>query len=218
MPRIKLLLLGLVAVLVMSAAASTSASAATKNRFFVEKTELKGEDAIEGKVETAQLNTVIASLKIMGVCTENSFSEGKIKEKGEASAKMTFSKCKIYEIKAGVLTLLSNCTFEEPVTFSVKEQLIEGPGGMVEDEIKPSSGEVFVKAKITGAACVLKGTYEPKGTYAGSGGDEAERQSPEHSLELSSTGSKLKLGTEPVSIRFCQWIIRIVGAKPWYVE
>lgn len=220
MSRMKWIMLSLVAVLGVSAVASVTASAATKNRFFVEKVELAGSDKIEGTVETAQLNSIVANLKMMIVCTENKLvaNTGEIEALGASKGEIEYNKCKVYEIKEGVLTLLTVCTVKEPIKFSFKDQLIEGPGGLVEDEFKPSSGTVFVKIEITGSLCAFKGTLEPKGTYVASLGDEGERQLVEHELVFTSTGSKITLGTEKGAFTNRVSKVKVVGSKPWYVE
>jgi hypothetical protein len=219
MARMKLVLLGLVAVLGISAVASASAFAECGTgctRYFVEKTELAGEDKAEATVETAQLNSEVAGVKIMIVCTKNKFSEGKIKEKGESSGKIQFEGCKVYEIKNGVLTLLGNCTVKEPIEFNFKDQLVVGPGGMGEDEFKPSSGTTFVVIKIEGSLCAIKKEYKTEGSYVASAGDEGERELVEHELIFTSNGSKVTFEGKQASFTN-RTKIKVEGSKPYYI-
>jgi hypothetical protein len=222
MSRIKLVLLSMVVVLGVSAVASSSAFAIAETRYFVGGTEVSVQHNIEGNVETAQLNTQIASLKTILVCTENTFT-GNIKSGGTSEGTIKFKKCKLYEIKAGVMTLLGNCMIGEPIEFTFKDQLFDGPagqlgGGIVEDEFRPAGGgenEVFVKIKITGSLCVPKGELEPKGTYVASMGDEAERELEKHELVFTSTGGKIKLGPEKGAFTNRVGNLKLEGGGNW---
>lgn len=199
MSRIKLTLLSLAAVLGVIAVASTPALATSEYSYFVEGSELTSEEGIEGSVETVQLNATLAGIKTLLVCTENTFNEGVIGAEGEGRRKFEFKKCKVSEIKSGGLTLLSTCTISEPIAFGVKEQLIEGPGGIGEDEFKPSAGEVLAKIGITGSLCAVKGTLELDGTFVASFGDDGLRALATHVLSWISSGAKLY--TQGIGIR-----------------
>jgi hypothetical protein len=218
MSRIKLALLCLVAALTVSAVASVAASAAPTNRFFVNKVELGAEEPIEGTVELAQLNFEVASAKTMITCTNNALVKGAISKSGETSGEITFKGCKVFSIASGVATNLSVCAVEEPITFKFTDQLITGAGGLVEDEFKASeAAEVFVKIKITGASCTIKGTYEPKGTYVASLGDEGEVEKTEHELVYTSHGSKIKISEKPASFTN-RTRIKVKSGKGFYVD
>lgn len=218
MSRIRLALLCLVAALTVSAVASIAASAAPTNRFFVNKVELAAEEPIEGVVETAQLNFEVASAKTMIDCTTNTLVKGAVNKNGETSGEITFKGCKVYSIASGVASPLGVCTVEEPITFKFTDQLITGPGGLVEDEFKPSeANEVFVKIKINGASCTIKGTYEPKGTYVASLGSEGEVERTEHELVYTSTGSKIKISEKPASFTN-RTKIKLKSGKGFYVD
>ncbi|MGA2164884.1 MAG: hypothetical protein ABSH36_10495 [Solirubrobacteraceae bacterium] len=198
------LLMGCQAVMLCLGAvvlAPSSASAAAETRFFIEGAEVKGseEATIEGNFETIGLSSVIAATKVSFICTSNKFSEAKIKAGGAASSKLEFAKCKAYEIKEGAETLLSSCTISEPVSFAVKEQLISGPGGVAELEVKPSTGTSFTSIVLSGATCIFKGTFELQGSLSASL-PEGEIESTIHSLVVDSTGSKLTLGKEKAAL------------------
>jgi hypothetical protein len=202
MHRIKSVLLGQAVILGLSLTACVPlASANAETRFFVEGSEIKGSEEVEleGSLETIQLNSTIAGVKVMSVCSENKFSSAKIKAGGAASSKVEFSHCKVYDIKEGILTSLTGCTIAEPTSFAVKEQLIAGPGGVVELEVRPSSGTTFINIEVSGASCILKGKFELSG-FIDATLPEGEIESTSHVLNVGSTGSGVKLGTEKGSV------------------
>ncbi len=226
MSRIKLVLFSALAVVAVSALASASASAAVENKYFVEKTAVAGATNIVGTVGEAQLQSTIAGVKMMIVCTENSLAGGQINAAGKSKGEIKFKKCKIFEIKNGVKTSLASCTVKEPIEFKFEDELLTSPGGIVDDRFRPEGGgNVFVTIKIEGSLCALKGTYEVKGQGAGGTepwyladlGDEGEIEKALHELIFGSCGSHIVFGTEPASFTN-RTSLELESHKGWYVD
>jgi hypothetical protein len=201
-------MLAMVAVLGISAVSAVSASATQQTRYFVSGVELTGAaEEVEGTVETAALNSTIAGLAVRIVCTTNKLVAGAgknaIEKNGLSKGEIEYAGCELYKVEKGVQEAQgAKCTIEIPI-FKFTDQLVAGPGGLVEDEFKGTlESETFVEIKITAKSeqtCVLKGMFKAKGTYIASLGSEEERELTEHELVFTSTGSKVKLGAEPAS-------------------
>jgi hypothetical protein len=207
MLRTKIVTLSVFAVvLAVSAMAAASASAAQETRYFVEGTELTSAETADGVVGVAQLNVSVAGAKIMIECTANelvSTGNNSIEAGGKAHTEPSFKQCYLYSISKGARELSTACKVKEPITFVVVGQLIPGPGGAVETEFKPPSGNIIVEVtieKIPGKTCVLEKAYKAEGSYVASFGDEGERQMTEHEIIFNSTGSKVTFGGEPASM------------------
>lgn len=159
MPRLRLILLGLLALAAVGASTATSASAlSVGTRYFVEGAELEAAEAVEGTVETVSIESRIAGVKFGIFCTKNALASSEVESGGKGKGELKFELCKMYEIKNGVGSVLSSCTVKEPVQFKYKSQLVAGPAGEPEIEFKPETGTTIVQFEIAGALCAFKGT------------------------------------------------------------
>lgn len=152
MARTKLVLLGFLAVLVLGAVASASASA---TEWQVEEKPLTSEEAVLGKTEgtTSTLTTEVSKVKIDILCT---LAEGKgkaIPTNTGSSTGVVFTKCSVSE-PAG-------CKVTEPIdTVPLSISLLaNGTSRLL--TFSPTTGTTFVTLEITG--CVLEGEYAVKG-------------------------------------------------------
>ena len=98
--RLRVLLVSMLAVFALSAVASSTASAALKNEYFVEKVAVAANETIEGSVGVAKLNSELAGVKILIECKQNILVSGEIEaagaSKGESPlANVNFSKSKL---------------------------------------------------------------------------------------------------------------------------
>jgi hypothetical protein len=173
------------------------------NKWFVNGKALTGSQVVEGSVGTAQLQSVISNIKIFITCNENKLSEAEIETEGKSKGAITYSNCKVAEIKNGVKTVAEKCKAEIP-TFKFKDQLKEGSeSGVAEDEFKPSEGTLFVEIKIKGVKvgeCGLEGTFKTEGSYIASFDAEGAVEKVEHTLNFTSKGSKVKFGKEKTGL------------------
>jgi hypothetical protein len=189
---------------VLSLVPTSSASAAQETRWFVEGTELKTTETVDGAIGFAGFNTTFLGQKILIECTANELvpnGENTIEGGGKSRFEVSYSHCHVYTIGKGIRELLIGCEVE-PIQFTGRGQLIVRPGGMVEGEGKPASGNLFVTINIvnaSGKTCALKSEDEVEGSYVASGGAEGERSMTEHMLTARSTGSKLTFAGEPAA-------------------
>jgi hypothetical protein len=219
MSRIKLAVVSIFAVAAVCAVAAGSASAAQETRYFVEGAELTTVETVDGAVGVAQLNSVLLGSKIMIECTANELvGENTIEEKGKSKTEIIYKQCYVYTINKGTRELDTGCGVET-ITFKALDQLIAGPGGLVEDEFKPASGNLFVTINIVnanGKVCALKSEDKVEGSYVASFGDEGERSSTEHELVFTSTGSKVTFRGEPASYTNTVSRLKLRSGKNYY--
>jgi hypothetical protein len=235
MPRIRLVLIGLAVVLAVSALASATASASTE---FVGAQCLPRADGhghwkdskcsepgtnvpyetdeitnspVEGEGVTAVLKVEIGTTKIYIDCQKTAFT-GRLEKGNKSSATLTYKECKLYEEATG--KSVPSCTVED-ITASVVGKII-GSKGALEEEFTPKENEEFTKIKISGASCVLKGTFEIKGSQK-CGLPDAESQLVTHTIECKESGSSLKLGSRPATYRSTIIIIIIVVHDTWWI-
>ncbi len=211
MSKVRLMLLGLLTMLTISAIASSSASA---HNYKIEGTEIKESSSVEGKSGVSNLASKIAGLKIVIRCTKDKF-KGKIEVKAKSTASIEFEECKLFEENASKeLKELSACKVKVPTT-SVKDELTETP---VKDLFTPEKGEEFTKIEITGETCVLKGKYEITGSQKCEL-PEAGSSKIEHTIECKPSGSSLFLKKEAATFESTEKEIKIVGGgKKWSAE
>ncbi len=206
MSRIKLVLPALAVVLVVSVVASASAMAVTP-KYFVEGKEVTGAEkyAFTGSVGIARLNTVVGGLKMVIECTANKLAgENLFEAEGKSKGEFNLESCTLYEvIKSGALENKSEkCLVKTPVNLKYAAQLILGPGGLSENEFKPSTGEIFAEVVVEsapGKTCLIAADLQAKGSYAATTGPESEVEKKEHESVFTSGGSKLKIGALPAS-------------------
>jgi hypothetical protein len=217
MLRTKLVLLGLAAVFIVSAVASSSAFAAAETRFSVENKAVTTATNVVGTSGPSQLESVVAGAKILIECEKDTF-KGTIEELGKSKGEITFEGCKVFVIKEGKKESESACTVPN-IKFSFKDQLVPGNGATAEEEFSPASGTLYVAFEITGASCLLKGKYEVKTTTEGKGQRCAlpagEIEQEKHEVDCTSTGSgELRFGTEKVSF-FSTDVVLLESKKVW---
>jgi hypothetical protein len=201
MSRVKLVLSTLTAVLAVSAVVSAAAMAQTPS-YVIEGKEVTGTEKYEftGSVNVARMNTVIGGLKEEIECISNKLMGENILEKeGKSKGAINLESCTLFEIKKSgeLFNQSEKCTVKTPIELKYGAQLVIGPGGLVENEFKPATGEVFVEIVIQsapGKTCLLAASLQSKGSYDASTGPEAEVERREHESVFTSAGSKLKIG------------------------
>jgi hypothetical protein len=163
MSRIKSILLSLLALVAVGAVASSPASASTGTRYFIEKTELTKPESIEATGEVATLEGEIASVKVGLECNKSAL-KGEIEGGGAGKGEVSLKECKVFKIEHGEQTTVGGCTVTEPLGFKYKSELVVGPAGEPEIEVRPASGTTFVEIKI-GGECLFKGTFPISGYW-----------------------------------------------------
>ncbi len=192
-------LLALVSALILSGTVSTSASA---HAFFVEGKEVTGTETIEIEVSSIVLKQGLSSLlgsKIGQECAESNLT-GQLEKEGKGKGEIKTGGCKLFLIRAGKKEALTSCEISSP-TFKINENLVTGPGGVIETEVTPAVSESFFILAINNApekVCTLKGTFEVKGKYV-CASPEAEVEKITHEVICTSTGSKATFGKEPAT-------------------
>ena len=192
---------------------------------------------VEGTSGTSKLESEVAGQGLSINCEKGSFigEIGKGSTRGKGEGEYTFSECKVYaayvETKGRELKLLTTCTVPN-ISFNVIEHLVSGQGSGTEDEFRSDSGVegLFVKVKLQGPECALKGTYnleDSKGAEVEIGGQafggmvcalpEAAVGKVEHEVVCPSTGSHLTFNAKPASF-FSTDIVKLVGGASWAAE
>ncbi len=175
MSKVKLTMLGLVAVLALSAAASATASAATHQWIINgtalgtgEKTEFQGNGL--PYVQEGQFETSIGGAPIHIHCQTPFLPSGMKNvlvggEVGKAEVLLEFFGCVLSSIsKTGVSETISNCKIEsEPIEVVAEAELKEA--GIVTFKEKGAPFAKFGITKVTGT-CVIEAKLEVKGTQA----------------------------------------------------
>jgi hypothetical protein len=205
MSRIKLVLLSAVAVLVVSALASASASAAPHwlvckkvaagtGKFAEgecktlggtgewEATKMTAILEIEGTSGVSKLKTEIGSTAVTIVCNKDKVA-GTVEDPGNSEATITYEECSIENA--------STCKVAN-IKAEVLDRLIE-KGGVIEDEFFEKAGAGFTTVVITG--CTLNGSFKVTGTQVCSL-PEGEVFKKLHELNCLTSGSTLKFGTK----------------------
>jgi hypothetical protein len=205
MPRIKFTVVSVLAVAVVCAVVAGSASAAQETRWFVGGAELTTPETVGGAVGVMQLNSTLLGTKIMIECTANEVvptGENMVEKEGKAKTELAFKQCYVDTISKGTRELVTSCGIE-PIQYKVIEQLVAGPGGLVEDEFKPASGNTLFEIHIVnanGKTCTLKSADKVEGAYVASVGAEGERSMTAHELTVTPSGSRMTLAGAAVSL------------------
>lgn len=209
MKRVKLVSLGLVAMFVVGAMASASASAVTLKYATCTnvgsgghwkdsactKAEANGAwdtvavtsaTAIEGTSGISKLKTEISSTKVVVICEKDTFV-GKIEAEGKSKATITYEKCSLEN--ETTKEKLGNCKVPN-IEAKVKDQLIAN-GAVIEDEFTEEGAGPFANVVIEGSLCTLKGTYPVTGSQICKLPD-GQKPAVEHPIECTAAGSKLK--------------------------
>jgi uncharacterized Zn ribbon protein len=238
MTKVKLALLGMLAVYAVSLAASAAASAATQGYWDCQKvgtstgrwnnshctarggteewatkgltgTETKG---IEGTSSISILAGTILGKAITIECLKDIIVKGKnsvLKAGGASEAEIVFRECKLF-----IEGKLSGVCTVPDITLKVNDQLIHNAKGEIEDEFTPTKAEeVFVEIKIEGAECALKGTFKVKGKQICEF-PNASQSLVTHQIVCKPAGSTLTLGGAAASFTGEEHI-NVVGGPQW---
>jgi hypothetical protein len=198
MAKARIILLGLLAALALSAAATATASA---HEYAVEGTKVT--TAVEGTFTsgTSVLRGIVAktNIEVVSTLSAGTFT---LEEKGKSKYSVTFTGNKLYEVNAEKhLVLLSACGVTEKIEITNgKDTLLEKEvkAGEFLDTFEPNAekGKVYVEFEIT--KCTLKGKYAAEGTanaFTAAGGTEKVLQN----VVFSGEDQELKFATEPAS-------------------
>ncbi len=208
MPRAKAILLSLLAVFAVSAAASAAAAAAGTHIYKIEGSALTENTKVEGDSLYGLLEVRIAKLPLTLACQED-ISSGEIKTLGEATGKIEFKNCYVYErSKAGTKVFLTSCSIKEPT-------IAEGTGVLIEHSVGQIKGkgekETFATLTIEGEKCAVATTAEITGSQL-CASPEAEFEKVIHTIVCTPTGSKLVFNKEPVQL-FGEEQVKLASSK-----
>ncbi len=221
MSKIKVILFSLLAVVVLSAAAASSASAGLTHVFFVEKTEVKGASTFEvqGVSQEGWLEWTWAGSLIAVTCQGDYTSIGAgtnlIEKEGKSKAKIGFRNCFVYRFE-GKAKVATECKLSpEPLVLESTDELI----GAGEDRFTGSKAEEkFAEFEIPkDEKCVLSKLAAIKFTIKGSELCTVPLSGEEnvvHELFCTPGGSSMKTGTEPARL-FSTEMVKLTSAKPW---
>lgn len=193
--RIRILLVSLLAVFALSAIAAPIASAGEEEgaKWWVEKSLLKGSEAI---AETTKVTepfrlplTIEHRVAATIVCGAVRLKEARIENTNERSEEaVMYEKCEVEGKPA--------CEVKEPVVTAPLKARLEGPTGALKLRFKPKSGTEIATYHLS-VCGFLSGSFKASGemicNYKG-----VETESEEHPLEFtSSSGSKVEVNGEP---------------------
>lgn len=164
---------------------------------------------VEGEGATAVLKTEIGTTKIYIGCQKTTLT-GKFEKGGKSSATIKYTECKLYEEATG--KVVTSCIVENITATALDE--LEGPKGAIEDKFTPKENEEFTKIKITGSSCVLKGTFEIKGSFKCEL-PSAESHVVEHEINCKESGSNLKFASKPMTFRGSIKVM-LSSKDPWW--
>jgi hypothetical protein len=195
MQRTRLTLLALLMAFACGALAPTVASAYE----YAVQGETVGEgvvDTYQGGVGTLMLTSNVAGAKVDFECIGGS-SAVYLEEEGRSGVVIKPQRCYIFEIKKGSKTAVSSCATSKGIELEFAGAL-SGSEGAPEDLLQLEGGESGNKIEVTGASCVLKGTYKITGSQRCSV-PEGEREG-NHKIVCTSTGSAVKLSKEEATL------------------
>jgi hypothetical protein len=214
MSRLRLVLLGVFAVLAVSGVGTGSASAAcnvdTGKFVFCDHTgrELGTPLALLLALSlAAKLETHIAGLPTTIEC-ETSHIDITILLLGRTRGNLLYLKCKVVE--------QAECSVAEPIAATFNDVLVGGMGKPEDEFSGAGAEEEFATLKITGTNCVVKGEFPVKGKQLVeiSNGEELLA---EHLFVAKKSGSKLKIGVESASYSGIAHDLRLESGLPWRV-
>jgi hypothetical protein len=188
----------LLGAFVLAAIAASTATASTL-QYVVHETRLVGEAGIEGTggEANAKVESTIAGAKVTVQCKKTALG-GALEEAAKSKETVELTECKLLEGEKE----LTACKVAEPVVAKLAGTLV-GKEGIetaepLEEKLSPREGTEFAKIEVTGETCPAKGKY------ALTGSDDCllpggEEEATAHEFECTSSGSKLKLGSEKAS-------------------
>jgi hypothetical protein len=238
MSRTRLILLGLLAVVVVSfvATASTSTPASASGSCLKVKTtpgycvEVAPLENASAEVEGTNSGASILKGTVASVAAEVKCEKGKMTGTieggaagavGKSKATMTFEECK--------LVTPSNCrlTTKTIGTSELKDELeLTGSTKRIEDKFEPKEGNNFASIGIEGkeSSCVIAHVGEEiKFAVSGSQACEvdtsntvAETEAPTHKMKCTSSGG-LAIGTNPAEMT-SEATVKLTSGKKWSVK
>lgn len=243
MSRIKILMLGLLAVFAAGAVASASASAdefivpchkvltmgtgewhnstcttTSGTKEYTTKL-LAGEAAkVVGASGESVLEGEAFLVKITIKCKKDKF-EGELEAAGASKGKVEFTECKV--LKPGTTEQLQQCKVKEPIEFSFLDQLTGSP---VEDEFKPTAANAPVFVEITmepeaGGKCAIA-EMPTKLKVEGTQNcklPEATSFKVKHEIECTSAGSHLTFADNPAKFESTE-TVELESKGEWKIE
>jgi hypothetical protein len=211
MPRLKLIVLSLLAALSASALMSVSASAAeAETRYYVEGAELKAAETYDAAVGPILINTEISSAKILIECDNNTVN-GAIEPEGKQSMNLDFGDCTAFEINKGEKGILP-CLAVQTRT----ERFVERSFWLFWTRQRLAEIKITERlAAKSGKTCLLAGEYEITGSDTGSLEPEGTIEKTEHEIAFTSEGSELKFAEQPVGLTFNVTRMKLLSGKKW---
>jgi hypothetical protein len=211
MPRIKLVMLSLLAASALCAVASAAASA---HEFKVEGNPIGAGEKEESQAESGITLLEVAGKKVLIWCQEDTgYDINKslsIEEKGKSKFELEMRSCILWENKEGRKVQPPECKIVEKrplaaVVIKGTDELI----GLGEDEFKVASGTLVLE----GAKCPLEHESEITGSTV-CALPEGALELVLHRIVCTAATSKLKVGTEPAAL-FSNEAFRLQTLKKW---
>ena len=155
--------------------------------------------AVEGSGSTSKLGAEILKTKLVITCKKDKIT-GEIEKEAKSKATLLLSECEIEGMKACTVPNLEIKTSNHITGTLVSE-----------NEFKPAGGEVFVEIGIE--SCALSGKYKVTGTQTCKlpGG---EISTTSHEIKCTSTGGKLKLGSQEATFESTA-AVKLGSGKAW---
>jgi hypothetical protein len=221
MSRARVILMGLLGVLAVSAFVAPSALANPGHYYLVEQKTLETSEAIEDQGQNAQLEASVMGLGIGIVCQEE-LSTGTVfnnaKEKqGESTFEIKYTNCYLFVNENGKKGYGINhfCKVREPIVASGKDKLtahsldeFENPGGFF---------TTIVIEKVEKETCVETGEFPVTGTQL-CAIPHAEYEKILHHLICTPAGSHLVFGSGEITSSaqlFSEDQVRLKSLKVW---
>ncbi len=216
MAKTKSILLCLLALLSMSAVASSSASAGTHN-FIIEGTEIKGTEEIEQtgqfgdnpdfrrNMDGDKLEYTIGGIRVIQECRTSTYRVILGANGVSSQWKFLGQACTMREFVGG-REIITPCIATEK---DEGNDLLTAAGN---DQLKPlEKSEIFGTVELEG--CALAGKYEIKGEES-CAIPEAMFEKAIHTMICTSTGSSLKINSEPAWF-FQAGQVKLTSNKAW---
>lgn len=213
MSRTRLIVLSLLAVFAVGAVGSASASAAacktkkTKWVYCSGGQETTTAMNVEGTSGTSVLRSKIGTEVIEAICGRGIF-KGTVESEGKSTGSGT-SSSQCHVIKP------ATCTIGEPITGNATDALTKLVSEPEDEFTGAGAGEEFTKVELK--VCALKGKYTVTGGQTCKLDATHETEQKIHELICTSAGSKLKFGTEPLTISGTAKV-QLVNGAAWSVQ
>jgi hypothetical protein len=197
----------------------TMATSASAHAYFVGGKEVTTKEEATLTTPAIELYVKINGVKVRFTCLTS--ITGALEKGGEATFEDKIESCELFIISKGKETELTNCSVTALTKWAIHGLLVE-PGALVEEELKPKSGSVIFELELKGTGCTIGGkNAAAKYKLEGSQLCEIEAVSIElggHFIECPTTGSKVKFGGEPASMKIYNWDVFLKSSNKWYAE